>query len=56
MQIIPFVGVIIRKYELRQQCHLNFITRRVVTPKKKADISLRQNVLLTVRMKEAAVA
>jgi len=32
--IIPFVGIIIRKeYELRQQCHFIFISRRVATPK-----------------------
>jgi hypothetical protein len=32
--IIPFVGTTIRKeYELRQQCHFIFITRRVATPK-----------------------
>jgi hypothetical protein len=32
--VIPFVGIIIRKeYELRQQCHLIFIGRRVATKK-----------------------
>jgi hypothetical protein len=32
--IIPIVGEIIRKgYELRKQCFLIFISRRVVTPK-----------------------
>jgi hypothetical protein len=32
--IFPFVGIIIRKeYELRQQYHFSFISRRVVTPK-----------------------
>jgi hypothetical protein len=32
--IIPFVGVIIRKgYELRQQCDIFFISRRISTKK-----------------------
>jgi hypothetical protein len=32
--IISFVGIIIRKqYELPQQCHFVFISRRVATPK-----------------------
>jgi hypothetical protein len=32
--IIPFVDIIIRKqYELRQQCHFVFISRRVATKK-----------------------
>jgi hypothetical protein len=32
--IILFVGIIIRKeYELLQQCHLTFISRRVATEK-----------------------
>jgi hypothetical protein len=32
--IIPFVVIIIRKeYELRQQCHLSFVSRRVATKK-----------------------
>jgi hypothetical protein len=31
--IIPFVGIIILKeYELRQQCHFAFISRCVLTP------------------------
>jgi hypothetical protein len=31
---IPFVDIIIRKqYELRQQCHFDFISRRVATKK-----------------------
>jgi hypothetical protein len=46
--IIPFVGIIIRnEYELRQQRHLIFIIRRVVT--KKANFNRRQNVLVIVR-------
>jgi hypothetical protein len=33
--IIHFVGIIIRKeYELRQQCYLIFINRRVATKKR----------------------
>jgi hypothetical protein len=37
--IMPFVGIIIRKeYELRQQCHFTFISKRVAT-QQKADIS-----------------
>jgi hypothetical protein len=32
--VIPFVGIIIRKaYEVRQQCHFIFISRRVATKK-----------------------
>jgi hypothetical protein len=31
--IIPFVGIIQKEYELRQQCNLIFISRRVATPK-----------------------
>jgi hypothetical protein len=32
--IIPFVSIITRKqYELRQQCHILLISRRVATPK-----------------------
>jgi hypothetical protein len=46
--IIPFVGTIRKEYELWQQCHFIFVSRRVATPKK-AYFSRRQNMPLTVR-------
>jgi hypothetical protein len=46
--IVPFVGIIRKEHELRQQCHFVFIARRVVT-KKQSNFSRRQNVLLVVR-------
>jgi mitochondrial fission protein ELM1 len=46
--VIPFICIIIRKeYELRQQSHLIFISRRV-PQRKKSNFSRRQNVLLIV--------